>query len=1007
MDIEKPSWNEASGEDSLALADMVERFEDAWQQGPAPNLDSFLPDDEARHLPALIRLVHVDLEYRLKAGEAMRVETYLRRYPQLARDPSTVPSLALVEYTLRRRREGRLTIDEYTHRFPAFRVEILARLGMEAPSKETVTKAAFEPTQVVRAEATGLSPSNRTAQGPWPHVEGYEILGELGRGGMGVVYKARQLSVGRFVALKMILLDEDTQAAERGRFRREAESLARLQHPNIVRIYTTGEYDGQPFLVMELIEGPRLKGLFNGGPWPVREAARLLETLARAVHVAHQHGIVHRDLTPANVLLDGDCVAKITDFGLVKDLEADSMVTPSGAVLGTPAYMAPEQAEGKPAEAGPATDVYGLGALLYDLLTGRPPFQSTTALDTILQVISTKPVPPSRRQGQIPPDLENICLACLEKKPARRYASAEALADDLRRFLAGERPALRPGGLRCRLFGKVRPLQKVAWTLAGGGAMILALVLLVAFWHPGRPVAGNGAGQLLGTEGSEEKPLSAPVGVKEAEGPPNAPPDNQAAAQGQGSPTRFSLEHGAKVLGISFAPDGNRLVSAGADGVICTWSRATGNRLTRLEATKNMPVKAATFSADGSVLALAGEKKSLLLVDPNTGKELAPLPDWQQPVDALALSPNGMTLYCAGSPGALGLWATRTGVRVPSHLLPAAGVNQAVFSPDGRWLALGKKGAMTLWDVAHDELRGVLPLGGETIQCLAFSPDSNLLAVANTNGSIHLCETSTAKPWASFVGGEKWPRTVAFAPDGQTLAVGGEELRFWNLSTQKELEHRQLPLEETVCCLAFAGDGKALAAGTVGKSALLWRTADRDNVRQAETASASREKIEAGWVELADEDPQRVYRALWALAAAPRQSIPFLRERLHPVAHPPERVSALVAALGHKEFTEREKAAAELARLGPAAEAALRQAFRDHPSRTVYHRVEDLLQPLDRLDGESLRWQRSVQVLEYADDPEARNLLEQLARGAPGARLTEQARAAVERLRKRTELSGT
>src|SRR5262249_1378274 len=170
---------------------------------------------------------------------------------------------------------------------------------------------------------------------------------------------------------------------------------------------------GRPFFVMELIEGPRLKGLFDGGPWPAREAARLLETLARAIHVAHQHGIIHRDLTPANVLLDADCVPKITDFGLVKDLENDSLMTPTGAFRGPAAYRAPEQAEGKPGEVGPATDVYGLGALLYDLLTGRPPFQCATALDTMLQVISTKPMPPSRWQPQIPSDLEQICLACL------------------------------------------------------------------------------------------------------------------------------------------------------------------------------------------------------------------------------------------------------------------------------------------------------------------------------------------------------------------------------------------------------------------------------------------------------------------------------------------------------------------------------------------------------------------------------------------------------------------
>jgi hypothetical protein len=222
-----------------------------------------------------------------------------------------------------------------------------------------------------------------------------------------------------------------------------------------------------------------------------------------------------------------------------------------------------------------------------------------------------------------------------------------------------------------------------------------------------------------------------------------------------------------------------------------------------------------------------------------------------------------------------------------------------------------------------------------------------------------------------------------------------------------EIEDRKLSSGEELSCLAFACDGKALAAGTIGKSLLLWRLADGERGRQSEQATLSREAMAMAWEELAIVEPERAYPALWALAAAPRQSIPFLRERLHPVAHQPERVAALVSALGHKEFVEREKAAEELARLGPTAEAALRQAFQNPPSRTVYHRVEELLQPLDRLDEESLRRQRSVQLLEYADDPEARNFLEQLAGGAPGARLTEQARAAAQRLRKRTAPPGT
>jgi serine/threonine protein kinase len=290
-------------------------------------------------------------------------------------------------------------------------------------------------------EAATLPPTDAAGGSLAAHgqmaVPGYEILGELGRGGMGVVYKARQVGLNRPVALKMILAGSHASAEDLARFRTEAEAVARLQHPHIVQIYEIGDHQDTPYFSQEFCPGGSLEKKLSGTPLPPRQAAALVETLARAVHAAHQAGILHRDLKPANVLLTADNQPKIADFGLAKKL-GEAGQTASGAVMGTPSYMAPEQAGGKSKELGPAADVYALGAILYECLTGRPPFRAATPLDTLLQVMSEPPVPPRRLQRTVPSDLQTICLKCLEKAPGQRYKSAEALAADLGRFLLGK-----------------------------------------------------------------------------------------------------------------------------------------------------------------------------------------------------------------------------------------------------------------------------------------------------------------------------------------------------------------------------------------------------------------------------------------------------------------------------------------------------------------------------------------------------------------------------------------
>jgi serine/threonine-protein kinase len=328
----------------------------------------------------------------------------------------------------------------------------------------------------------GASPPGASAgEENLPRIPGYEVEAVLGRGGMGVVFKARHLRLNRLVALKMALASASAVPHERERFQREAEAEAGLRHPNIVQVYDVGDTDGRLYFTMELVEGGSLAQKLAGTPQPARQAAALLATLAQAVQVAHQGGIVHRDLKPGNVLLAADGTPKITDFGLARRLEGGAGLTLTGVPMGTPSYMAPEQARGETAEAGPATDVYALGAILYELLTGRPPFRAETAAETLLQVLGQEPVRPRDLNANVPRDLETICLKCLEKDAPRRYATAAALADDLQRFLRGEAIAARPAGPLERLGKWARRRPGRAAMLAASLLLAVALVGL-ALW---------------------------------------------------------------------------------------------------------------------------------------------------------------------------------------------------------------------------------------------------------------------------------------------------------------------------------------------------------------------------------------------------------------------------------------------------------------------------------------------------------------------------------------------
>lgn len=308
------------------------------------------------------------------------------------------------------------------------------------PSDPDLTRPAPAPERTPLATELPTTLTSPAAAGSiaLPTVAGYEVSRELGRGGMGVVYLARQAGLGRAVALKMVLSGGLASPAELRRFRSEALAVAALSHPNIVQIYEVGEHDGRPFFSLEFCPGGTLSDRLRAGPATAEEAAAIVEAVARGVHAAHLAGVVHRDLKPANVLHASDGSYKVTDFGLAKRLDGEDELTRTGAVMGTPTYMAPEQARGDTRHVGPAADVYALGVILYECLTGRVPFRGDSHMQTLSSVIHDEPDPPRRLNPAVPRDLEAVCLQCLRKEPGERYPSAGELAEDLRRFLAGE-----------------------------------------------------------------------------------------------------------------------------------------------------------------------------------------------------------------------------------------------------------------------------------------------------------------------------------------------------------------------------------------------------------------------------------------------------------------------------------------------------------------------------------------------------------------------------------------
>jgi tetratricopeptide (TPR) repeat protein len=450
------------GSDSMlaALAEearIAGEFRAAWGRGETPSIAQFVKGDAANRLELLLALASADLACRLERGQAACVEMYLRRWPELTEDKEILVELIRREWQARAMENPGLVRFELRERFPEIDT-LLAELPPPQP-----------PPTTIRAGGDG-EPDGKKAK--WPKIPGYEILGELGEGGMGMVYKARQVAAGRVVALKMIHPGLYVGAERFGRFRREAEATARLSHPNIVQIHEVGEHAGQPYFSLEFCEGGTLAGRLAGQPLTAEAAARLMQAVASAVDAAHKQGVIHRDLKPGNILLTADGTPKVADFGLARQLDGDDALTATNQPLGTPRYMAPEQVGGAKT-VGPAADVWALGVILYECFTGRPPFLAASTTDVLMQVKDKDPVSLRQINPSLPRDLDTITLKCLQKDPARRYASAADLAEDLRRWQANE-------PIKARPVGRLERGVKWARRYPAAAGLIAALAVVVA-----------------------------------------------------------------------------------------------------------------------------------------------------------------------------------------------------------------------------------------------------------------------------------------------------------------------------------------------------------------------------------------------------------------------------------------------------------------------------------------------------------------------------------------------
>ena len=739
---EPPPRGDEPGDVSLArrVDRACDRFESAWLAHEPVRIEEFLEScaDEDR-LALLRELIALEVYYRRRAGESCQPEDYASRFSNL--DPAWL--LAVTSTSTSEASSG-----------PA----------SSAPATEGIGEA----TQGFEGTSSGTGAPRSPLQ-KVRYFGDYELRSEIARGGMGVVYEARQVSLNRVVALKMILAGQLASPADVQRFRTEAENAASLDHPNIVPIYEVGEHRGQHFFSMKLIKGGSLaaavlgwQGSFSNANAP-RRAATIVGTIARAVHYAHQRGILHRDLKPANVLLDAQGEPHVTDFGLAKRLKEESGLTHSNAIIGTPSYMAPEQASGHGKRLTTATDVYALGTIIYELLTGQPPFKAASALLTITKVVNEDPVAPGQLVPGVSRDLEVICLKCLRKEPAERYLSALALAADLDHYLAGEPISARPLHAWERGVKWVRRRPARAGLAGVGLVAVLATIgLCVAQFYNARLATANFQLQ----ETSDHLAMANIQLADSSEKVKKALLDAQAErtrARRYLYVSQLTLAERARQEGQigrmmqllrSVIPENPDQEDLRGFEWYHLWRLHHGEQ-SRLRG-HTEAVTAVAFSADERFLASGSTDRTVKLWDIATGKEIFTLHGHAKSVTCLVFSPDSKRLVSGSADSRVTVWDTATGNELRSLEKHTEPVTAVAISPDGRHVVCGfANGNLVDWEADDNRTKTLPPLHWYPISGIAFSRDGK--AVMSASGSRAKGETALggeAVLWSAETGKE-------------------------------------------------------------------------------------------------------------------------------------------------------------------------------------------------------------------------------------------------------------
>ena len=784
-----------AGEESTAPQSPSEKLEAFWDANGTVELDAFLADWPDLDTRTLAEVVMVDQRERWRRSIGVSAESYFERFPRLKDDLESALGVVYGEILAAIETRVQPKLGDYQARFP-FLAEMLAMQWEVHDAFQTRT-AIPENRRIARdAESPRIEPG------------GYEVYEEIGRGVLGVVHRALHRGLDLFVALKMLQDPPPPESEAFERFLKEARLMAKLEHPRIVRVLDFGRHEGRPFIAMELVKGQTLEAMLNGQVLAPKDAARLLLAVTEGVAFAHRNRIIHRDLKPANILLDANGDPKITDFGLAKQAAAGLSVTTSGGVVGTLAYMSPEQAMSQKS-IGPRSDIYSLGAILYQMLTGRPPHLAPSFAETLLLVIRQRPISPKRLNSLVPADLAAICMKCLEKEPARRYASADDLHDDLQRFLNGERPR--------SIQRAVPPDWHRAWlptTLLVGASLGAIVIWLVASSY----LSKDASVRPRETSTAEFPNATAPEPAQLARNDGNLAP-----IPTEMSPDRVEWRRYSDILERAYVQLGGRDPRA----AIATLETARRDfRGPEFGLLSNL-VRSKTGPRDQTPTATNDSSPSINGTDPEAG--ILRVPTIIEDQLQIAFHPDGRTIAAPNPRGGFDLWNVADGSLRYSFRDELRGT-AVCFTADGsRMFTGGETESIRVWKMDTGELVKSIDTHGWTFS-LAHHPALPEIAVGSGSGAVSTVNTETGALKIRFSEQRAPVVAIGYSPDGHSIVTAAFEsnARVWDRESRREV--LSISMSKPTIRLAISPDGQRLLTSTWEHEFDLWDVRDGGNL---------------------------------------------------------------------------------------------------------------------------------------------------------------------------------